>query len=60
MRGLIMGDEKFRRYMDVKWGVDLLGRRGSQRATDGGLDSFYFFDTHRIKKDVLSAHADHE
>ena len=51
VRSLIMGDEKFRRYMDVKWGVDLFGRQGSQRATDGGLDSFYFFGTHEFKKD---------
>ena len=25
MRELIFGDEEYRRYMDVKWGVDLLG-----------------------------------
>ena len=49
MRDLILGDEEFRRYMDVKWGVDLLGREGSERATDGGLDPYYFWAPY-IKK----------
>ena len=29
MRELIIGDAEFRKYMDVKWGVDILGRKGS-------------------------------
>ena len=29
MREMIIGDAEFRKYMDVKWGVDLLGRVGS-------------------------------
>ena len=40
---MIFGDEGFRHYMDERWGVDLLGRQGSKRATDGGLDSYYFW-----------------
>ena len=43
MRDLIFADEEYRRYMDEKWGVDLLGRKGSERAANGGLDPYYFW-----------------
>ena len=29
MREKLIGDKEFRKYMDVRWGVDLLGRVGS-------------------------------
>ena len=60
MRDLLFGDDEFRRYMDVKWGVDLLGRKGSQRATDAGLDPYYFWAAHIKRKDVAYLHADNE
>ena len=41
---MIVGDEEFRRYMDKRWGVDLLGWEETQRAKDGGLDPYYFWD----------------
>ena len=44
MREIIVGDTEFRRYMDSKWGIDLLGRIGNQMAYDCGLDPYYFWD----------------
>ena len=44
MRETIVGDTEYRRYMDSKWGVDLLGREGNKIATDCGLDPYYFWD----------------
>ena len=44
MREEIFGDEEYRRYMDSKWGVDLLGQKATKKAVDGGLDPYYFWD----------------
>ena len=44
MREKVIGDAEFRHYMNVRWGVDLLGRTGSQKSTDGGLDPYYFWN----------------
>lgn len=44
MRELIIGDADFRQYMDLRWGIDLLGRKGSRKATDAAMDSYYFFN----------------
>ena len=41
---MILGDAEFRHYMYRRWGIDYLGREGSQKATDGGLDPYYFWD----------------
>ena len=46
--------------MDVKWGVDLLGRQGSQKATEGGLDPYYFWAPYIKKNDAMYLHVDHE
>ena len=59
MREMIIGDAEFRRYMDVRWGVDILGRQGSQKATDGGLDPYYFLDPAIKEVQTLSEHQDH-
>ena len=60
MRELIIGDAQFRRYMDVRWGVDLLSRKGSQKATDGALDPYYFWDPANPEKQQFFTHVDHE
>ena len=63
MREMIIGDAEFRHYMDVRWGVDMLGRRGGkegiQRATDGGLDPYYFWDPANPRKQAFYRHKDH-
>ena len=44
IRRTIFGDKEFRHYYDEKFGIDLLGRQGTQRTVDVGLDPYYFFD----------------
>ena len=44
MRETIFGDIEYRRHMDVKWGIDLLGRKSSLKAINAGLDPYYFFN----------------
>ena len=58
MRELIIGDPEFRRYMDKRWGVDLIGREGSQKATDGGLDAYYFWDPANPEVQKMFEHRD--
>ena len=45
MREMIFGDAEYRNYMFDKWGVDFFSREGSQKATNAGLDPYYFWDT---------------
>ena len=45
MREMIFGDEEYRRYMDERWGIDLLGGKGNKKAIDAGLDPYYFWDS---------------
>ena len=44
MRELIIGDKEFRQYMDKKWGINLLGRKHSKKATDAAIDPYFFWD----------------
>ena len=63
MREMIIGDKEFRHYMDVRWGVDMLGQKGgkegSTRAADGGLDPYYFWDPANPFKQSFFTHHDH-
>ena len=58
LREMIIGDPEFRRYMDKRWGVDILGREGSQKATDGGLDPYYFWDPANPEVQKMFEHKD--
>ena len=60
MRELIIGDAEFRKYMDVRWGVDLLGQKFSQKGTDAAMDAWYWWDPAIGEKQVFYSHADHE
>ena len=44
MRETIFGDIEYRRHMDVKWGIDLLGRKSNTKGVNAGLDHYYFFN----------------
>ena len=56
MREMIIGDAEFRKYMDVRWGVNLLGQSYSQKGTDGALDPWYFWDPAFIEKQNFNLH----
>ena len=44
MKRIMFGDKGFRRYFDEKFGIDLLGRQGTQKSVDSALDPYYFYD----------------
>ena len=60
MREMIIGDAEFRKYMDVRWGVDLLSRKFSQKGTDGGMDAWYWWDPGYKEKQMFYSHVDHD
>ena len=50
---MIFGDKEYRRYFDEKWGLDLLGGRGTKKVFDV-FDPFIFFD----KATAFNIHSD--
>ena len=58
MREMIIGDAEYRRYLDKRWGVDILGRDKSQKAIDGGLDTYYFWDPANPEVQKMFEHVD--
>ena len=43
IRRVIFTDKEYLRYLIEEWGIDLLGRSGTRKAVDAGIDSYYFF-----------------
>ena len=60
MRELIIGDADFRHYMNVKWGIDLLGRKGSRKARNAAMDPYYFWSPVNREDKSLYLHNDHQ
>ena len=39
----MFADKDYRHFMDMKWGIDLLGQQATQKNADCGLDNYYFW-----------------
>ena len=39
----MFGDKEYRKYLDEKWGLDLLGGKGTKKIYEP-IDPFYFFN----------------
>ena len=48
IRNTIFKDKEYRDFLDEKWGIDLLGRQGTQKIKDAGLDPYYFYSKENI------------
>ena len=38
------------RYLDEEWGIDILGKAGTQKALNGGIDPWFFYDKNEEKE----------
>ena len=48
IRNTILRDKEYRHYLDEKWGIDLLGKQGTKKIVNSGLDPYYFMDKEMV------------